>query len=320
MSYALGVDVGGGSVKIGLVDTQGQIVAQHRFLTPLDQPPADVVDLYARAIETFVEQQPCSQTNVVGMGIGMPGQIDPTRQTSIHSNVPTLDGFPLVDFFSKRFQWPVALDNDATVAALAEYTFGAGQAINRLLVMTVGTGIGAGLVIDGMPYRSTRGCAGDPGHIIVDPTSQWRCRLGCRGCLETVATSLALEREATTLAQWLPDSALGKILKTQQRIITSDVIDLAKDGDAHAVQLIKKIGDWLGIGLVSWSYVFDPEVILIGGGLSVVEDLLIPQIRQTMLTIGMSAYVEETQLKPAMFGNDAGIIGAAALIMEEINP
>ncbi len=226
-----------------------------------------------------------------------------------------MDNFPLADFLCQRFDLPVELDNDGTLAALAEYHYGSGQNTERLVTVTVGTGLGAGLVVDGHAQRPVRGCIGDPGHIIVEPDSPWRCGLGCQGCLETVASSLAVEREAIALAKQFPDSKLARLSAPGNAVSTAQVIDAAHQGDQLARDVLAEVGRWLGIGLTSWSYFFDPDLILIGGGVSAAGEFLLASIRETIRERALPAYANHIQVGLAQLGNDAGLIGAASLFL-----
>jgi glucokinase len=316
--YAIGVDVGGSSAKMGIVTDAGEIICRHRVATPLFEQPALVAEEYAKGVRFLLKCCPELASQIVGIGIGMPGHISPDRRAMTFGNVHTLDNFPIADFLSERFQLPVELDNDATLAAVAEYVFGGGGEAGRLLVVTVGTGIGAGLIIDGQPQRPVRGCLGDPGHIIVAPQSSWQCGCGCRGCLETVASSLAIEREATSLASQDPDSQLSAILKNKDMVSTAEVIEAAQQSDALARWVLEQAGRWLGIGLASWCYFFDPDLILIGGGVSAAGELLLSATRRAMAKFGMPVYVSNVRVALAEIGNDAGIIGAAARLLHPL--
>ena len=315
MKVAIGVDVGGSSAKIGLVNAAGEILNRHRVPTPTVDTPDAAFAVYLAGIRAVLAQSDPSTQSLTGVGVGMPGQINPDRLSATASNVPILDDFPLVERLSTALGVPAQIDNDATVAAIAEYHYGAGQGFARLLTVTMGTGIGLGMVVDGAPQRPTRGCMGDPGHIIVDAAGRWQCNLGCWGCLETVASSHALEREAMAAASWSPETRLGTRLKAGGRLSAADVIEAASTGDAQAISLIEQVGIWLGIGLTSWCHSYAPDGILIGGGLSAAGELLLGPAREKMRRTGMSSYVEKPPVDLAALGNDAGIVGAASLIL-----
>lgn len=315
MHYAIGVDVGGSSAKLGIVSQTGKILFRQRLTTPTFDEPTRVAEAYARAIDIVLNHCRDAGIQPAGIGVGMPGHISPDRRLATLTNVHILDNFPLADFLSQRFDLPVELDNDGTLAALAEYHYGGGQNVGRLLTVTVGTGLGVGLIVDGQAQRPVRGCIGDPGHIIVEPESPWRCGLGCQGCLETVTSSLAIEREATVLAHRFPDSELARLSDPGGIVSTAQVIDAAHQGDPLARHVLEKTGQWLGIGLTSWCYFFDPDLVLIGGGVSAAGEFLLASIRRTIRERALPAYTRSVQVGLAQLGNDAGIIGAASLFL-----
>jgi glucokinase len=283
--------------------------------TPDVDNPEEALLVYVESIRELLNALPDGTEGVSGVGFGMPGHINPDLLSSTWNNVPILDDFPLVPFVSDQLRLPVRLDNDATAAALAEYHFGGGREAKRMLLVTVGTGIGLGLIIDGKAQRPTRGCMGDPGHIIVDPLGRWQCKLGCRGCLETVGTSLALEREAVARAQWNPESTMGKRLVLDNGLGTRQIIEMAISGDCDARDLISQMGTWLGIAATSWCHIYDPDCILLGGGVSAAADLLLVPLRETLRKTGMRTYVDGVSVGLAKLGNDAGMIGSASLIL-----
>lgn len=314
MGFAIGIDIGGSLIKIGVVADSGEILARKEKHTPtLGSPEHILKELCDNALELIRELKiPLSQ--VVGVGLGMPGHINADGKSSSSSNVPILDHIPLVDLIQSYLHLPTYLDNDATLAALAEHRYGEHPKVERLLLMTIGSGIGAGLILRGTPYRMTRGCTGDPGHIIIDASLKWKCRIGCRGCLETVGSGQALIRNALSAAHWYPDSLLAKRAREKHGLTAFDVIELAREGDSLSLGLIEELAHWLALGLVSWCYFFDPDLILIGGGLSEAEDLLLSPLKEKMRAIGIPAYIEKVRLALAKFKNDAGILGAASLV------
>ena len=307
------IDVGGGSAKIGIVDSHGAILGRDLIPTPTACGAEELAETYARSIESLLKRlKGCSP---IGVGVGLPGYLDEDRRTSRFSNVPLLDGFPLATFLEHRLRLPARADNDATLAALAEHRFGAGGKARRLLVATLGTGIGVGLVRNGEAWRPVRGCMGDPGHIIVDPEARWSCRQGCRGCLESVASSLALEREAMASTASDGSGLLAAARDRDGRVSAADVIQAARKGDAAAVSLIEKLGAWLGMAAASWCSLYDPDLILFAGGVSSAGPLLLSAIDRTMRAVGLPTYVAETETGLAALGNDAGLVGAASLFV-----
>lgn len=314
MPFAVGIDIGGGSAKLGIVDARGVVMVRDEMSTPKVNTPAELAMAYASGIDGILKRPNAGA--LAGIGVGLPGHLDAAGLTSTYSNVPLLDNFPFAEFLTDRFGLPVRLDNDATLAALAEYRFGAGRGAKRLLVVTLGTGIGLGLVADGEPQRLVRGCMGDPGHIIVDPHARWTCRQGCRGCLESVASSLALERDAAAMAVWRPDGQLGTILAREGCLRTAQIIEAAHSGVAEASHLLEKLGAWLGMAAASWCALYDPDLILFGGGLSSAGRVLLSATRRTMKAVGMPEYVSGRKIGLAKLSNDAGLIGAASLFAD----
>ncbi len=252
-----------------------------------------------------------------GIGIGVPGHLSADRRVPIYTNLHQLDSFPLASFLEQRLKGcaygRVLLDNDATVAAWAECLYGAGRGIDRLFLVTLGSGIGAGLILHGEPQRPVRGTLGDPGHIIVAPSSARRCSYGCRGCLEAVAASSAIENEALEAARANPASLLARAWRDEDTLTVAAIVAAARAGDAAALAVLGDAGRWLGMGLVSWCYVYDPEVILLGGGVSAAGELLLEPIRKTVAEVGAPVYMAGLRVGLAQLGNDAGIIGAASL-------
>lgn len=314
MPFVVGVDIGGGSAKLGIVDAGGVVTVRGEMPTPAVGTSTELAMAYASGIESILNRSDAGAP--AGIGVGLPGHLDADSLTSTYSNVPLLDNFPFAEFLADRFGLPVRLDNDATLAALAEYRFGAGRGAKRLLVVTLGTGIGLGLVADGEPQRLVRGCMGDPGHIIVDPEARWACRQGCRGCLESVASSLALERDAAAMAVWRPDGQLGEILARKGCLRTIHIIEAAHSGVADASHLLEKLGGWLGMATASWCAIYDPDLILFGGGVSSAGYALLSATRRTMKKVGMPEYVSGRKIRIAKLNNDAGLVGAACLFAE----
>jgi glucokinase len=313
--FAIGMDIGGSSAKMGLVDRAGQLIIRHWIPTPIGDDPTTVAEAYADGVRELLSRCQQIQTKPAGLGVGIPGHISPDRRSSPFNNVHALDNFPLADYLGDHLGLSVELDNDGTLAALAEHRFGAGKGSQHLLVTTVGTGIGAGLVVKGELQRPTRGCLGDPGHLIVAPDSPLRCGSGCQGCLETVASSLAIEREAGAVATENPRSRLARKITGQGVVPAAEVIEAARAGEPDACCILERAGRWLGVGLASWCCLYEPDLILIGGGVSAAGELLLAPARREMARLGMPAYVDEVPVALASLGNDAGLIGAACLFL-----
>lgn len=287
---AIGVDIGGTKIAAGLVDTDGNIVRHDRVDTPdADQIPGAVAEL-ARRI--------CGDEIVSGLGVGAAGFIDDTRSTVMFA--PNIDwrDEPLAQRIEAGIDVPVAIENDANAAAWGEFRFGAGYDTDDLVLVTVGTGIGGGIVHRGALVRGGYGCAGEIGHLRVVPDGHV-CGCGQRGCWEQYASGQALERLAS---------------RELNGIDGPDLTRVARDGNQEAIDLLAEIGHWLGAGVASLCAVLDPRVVAIGGGVAAAGDLLMGPAQEAFDRYWPAAHYRPSPvLRLAALGNRAGIIGAADL-------
>src|SRR5438552_10478023 len=238
----LGIDVGGTSAKLGIVDAAGRI--RWRATVPTGYPLSaeGLVTGLAGASRSLLDQARQAGLEVRTAGLALPGMLRPDRSGVRNvTNLPGLNDAPLQSMLAESIGLQVSLDNDACAAALGEYRYGSGQGAARLLVMTVGTGVGAGMVVEGTVFRTSQGCLGDPGHVIVAPDGP-RCGCGGRGCLEVMAAAPAMARRAVALAAGQPDSALAQL---SPPIEVRDVARLAAAGDAVARVVLCEAGRWL---------------------------------------------------------------------------
>ncbi len=260
----IAVDVGGGSVKLALTNAQ----ADELHTAVVDEVPRfdrpGLLDAIGRQAEALRDFGAAQSGRVIGTAIGVPGFLAPDRRGSRNSNVPVLDEIDLAGHFEDRLGFPVLLENDANLAALGEWSFGPSRSAARFMMLTLGTGIGVALLDKGAPVGVVGGTLGDAGHIIVDSAGTRACRLGCRGCLESVASGVALDEMAAELAERHPESPLVR----GSTISGADVAHAAAAGDRGTLALLAEIGRWLGMGMASYINAFAPEVIGIGGGMS----------------------------------------------------
>lgn len=300
--HFIGIDIGGGSTKIGLVDANGSILARHRIPVVSGENFDQILATYCATIDTLLREAGIAQLG--GIGIGFPGHILPDLGTGANSNVPALDGWPIAETLAKCFGCKARMVNDADAGAIAEYRFGGGRAVGRLLLVTVGTGIGVSLVVDGAPLIAGKGSLGDAGHIILVPDHPTRCRQGCLGCLESVASGEAIEVKAASLFP-----------KADEGTATATLVRAAISGQPEAATLIADAGRWIGMAAGTWCNIFAPDRILIGGGISAVGESLVAAIREEANRRAMPYNVQHADFALAELGNDAGIIGAAAVVM-----
>lgn len=310
MALTIGVDIGGTKVAAGVVDDDGTIVARARR----DTPSTDAAATLDTIVEVILELADKHQVSAVGLGAA--GFIDAERSTVLFAPNLSWGDTPLRDQIAERVELPVVVENDANAAAWAEYRFGAGVGETHVVCVTLGTGIGGGIVLDGRLYRGRFGIAGEFGHTRVVPNGL-RCGCGNKGCWEMYASGNALVREARELANSASPMAqrLLELADGDPERITGPVVtQAARDGDPASVELLEEVGQWLGAGLASLACTLDPGCFIVGGGVSAAGDLLlVPAQAAFHRSLSGRGHRPEAQLRLAALGNEAGLVGAADL-------
>lgn len=309
----IGVDMGGSKLLAGAVD--GELSVHHRAqraLSGLDQ--ASLLDVAVDAVE---EVRDLAGEDVAAVGFGIPALIDQrTGRAVIAVNLPLAD-IAFADVMGERLGLPVFVDNDANVAALAEHRAGAAAGCSEAVVLTIGTGIGGGLILRGELYRGGIGAAAELGHTVIDMNGP-RCQGNCpnHGCIEALASGTALAREAARLARERPSSGLAQALANGHALAGPLVTELAYDGDRAAIEVIELIGTRLGVAIATFVNIFNPEVVVIGGGVMAAGDLLLEPARAEMRARALPPSRDVVRIVTAEFGVEAGMIGAAALAFD----
>ncbi len=309
---AVGLDLGGGSAKIGLVDEAGAVDGWTSVPTPDSPDPEVVLEAFAVGVQRMLDVASASDLRVRALGCGVPGNLDPSGGTVKINNIRALDGFPVRDWLSRRFGLPTILDNDSCMAAIGEAS-SLERPVGRCLFVAVGTGIGVVLLVDGEVVRLFEGVTGDAGHLLVDqsdPSRDRRCALGCHGCLETVASGLAIDRDALEAAQG-HSPALTSVLARRGSVSGPDVSAAAEAGDAVAREILERAGRWLGVGLASWAVVYRPEVVILGGGVARAGEAWRAAAEGMMRRRGIPFYVAGIQVRLGTLGYSSGVVGAA---------
>jgi glucokinase len=309
MGLAVGIDVGGTKIAGGVVDEAGRILATARR-----ESPATDSDAIERAIEDLVAELRAGH-DVKAVGVGAAGFVDSGRSTVMFAPNLAWRDEPLRADLEKRIDLPIVIENDANAAAWGEFTFGAGEDVEDSLLVTVGTGVGGGIVLNGQLHRGAFGVAAEIGHMRVVPDGRI-CGCGKKGCWEQYASGTALvrdtkeqAREGSLIARSLVDRA-GGVENISGPLIT----EAARDGDSFAREQLAVIGRWLGEGIASLAAILDPAVVVIGGGVSEAGDLLLEPIRaHYRANLTGRHYRPELEVRAAMLGNKAGMIGAADL-------
>jgi glucokinase len=310
MALAIGVDVGGTKVAGGLVDEQGTILGRTRRPTPSTNPD----DVEATIADVVNELR--VGHDVVGVGIGAAGFVDDARSTVLFAPNLTWRDEPLREEVSARIGLPVVVENDANAMAWGEYRFGAGRGQQHLAAVTVGTGIGGGLVLDGRLYRGRFGVGAEFGHVVVVQDGR-RCGCGQRGCWEQYCSGRALLHEAREIADVQHEYGAALLARGRGRpegIQAVDVTRAAQEGDPAALDCFAEVGRWLGRGLADLAALLDPGLFVIGGGVADAGELLLAPARVEFarrLTAG--PYRPHAQIRLAELGNEAGLVGAADL-------
>ena len=308
----LGVDVGGTKVAVaGLREAAPLGLVEH----PTDLASADAL---LAGIEAGVKEVSAELGAPVAVGLGVPSQIDFATGCVVASvNIP-LEGVRLREELGARLGVPVFVDNDANCAALAEAAI-ADPPVRNLVMFTLGTGVGGGIVIDGRIFRGASGLGAELGHVVLEPDGP-DCPGTCpnRGCFEALCSGTALGRDARELAEDRPESVLGRHLAEHGDVTAREAVEAARAGDADAQGLLERLGRYLGIGLSNAVNTFEPELIAIGGGLSRAADLFLDTALAEMRSRALPALVDRVRVATATGGVDAGVIGAALLARQEI--
>jgi glucokinase len=307
------VDLGGTKVLAGVIDRDLRVHARAQRLVPND----DQEKIIGALVDAVNDVRSGTAPETFAVGVGVPCLIDQERGMAVMAVNLSWDEIDLGTVLSERLGLPVFVDNDANTAMLAEHRAGAAQGARHAAMLTVGTGIGGALLVNGELYRGVRGGAGELGHMVVDedgPPCQGNCPN--HGCLESVASGTALAREALRVARATPDCGLGHALAAGRAITGGLVTELAHDGDAAARDVVALIGTRLGVGIGNLVNMLNPEVVVVGGGVIAAGELLLAPAREVMLARALPPSREHARIVRSHFGAESGMVGAGALALE----
>jgi glucokinase len=308
----IGVDLGGTKMLVGALD--GTEVLWESREASTGQSEDELVELLVREVSEARDARP----GATAVGLGIPATIEHDTGVAVSAvNLPLAD-LPIRDLVSERVGLPVFVDNDANVAALAEYLFGAAQDKPNTVMLTVGTGIGGGLILGGEVYRGATGAGAELGHMVIQadgPPCQGNCPN--HGCVESLASGTALGREGLAAAESSPDSALGRLLAAGETVDGTAVTKAAIAGDETAIGVFELIGSRLGVACSSFANIFQPDAIVVGGGVIAAGELLLEPARREVRERALNP-MNRTPILAATLGNDAGMIGAAAMARVEL--
>jgi glucokinase len=309
----IGVDLGGTKMLAGVLDPESKVLWEDREVST-GQDEGELLELLVREVGEARAARP----GVAAVGLGIPATIDRERGVAVSAvNLPIAD-LPIRDAVAERTDLPVFVDNDANVAALAEYLYGAARGARNAVMLTIGTGIGGGLILNGEVYRGSTGAGAELGHTVIDIDGP-RCQGNCpnRGCVETLASGTAVGREGRAAAEREPGSALGKLAAAGKEIDGRAVTEAALAGDDTSIEVFDLVGSRLGVALSSFANIFEPDKIVIGGGVIAAGDLLLEPARRVLRERALTP-MNRTPVVEAELGNDAGMIGAAAMARLEL--
>ena len=309
--HAIGLDIGGTKIAGGVVTDSGRVLDRARVPTPPDDQAATLAALFS-VLDGLRARHP----GVEAIGLGAAGLVERPGGNARWAPHNSYRRMELRRLLHERTGLPTSVDNDANAAAWAEARFGAGAAGGDLVLVTVGTGIGGGLVLDGHIYHGEHGFAGELGHLIVDPEGD-RCACGNRGCLEAMASGSTLGRLGREAAAADPAGRLATLAGQAGEPVTGEVVfAAASEGDKTALALFERVGHWLGVGIASLVTIFDPDLVVVGGGVAATGELLLAPARASFERyVHARDHRDLPPVVPARLGPDAGLVGAATLAL-----
>ena len=314
----VGVDLGGTNVRIGIVSPKGRVLKKEEYPLDLSQGGLKIVEGLISNLENFVQKKIGKNDQLLGIGMGIAGAMDMKKGRIINSpNIPDLNGFGIREFIQKRMQSPIAIENDANAFALGEGWVGAAKGSSYYCGITLGTGVGGGIVINEEILHGSGGKASEVGHMVVDPEGPL-CGCGGRGCLEVYASAtgikrMAMEAIAKGEGAGIVKRAGGKV----EEVTAEKVFEAAQSGDKAAQKIFHKMGRFLGLGIVNLIHLFDPEKIVIGGKASRAWDSFIKTTMEVVMERVMEGSREKVEIVQAKCGDDAGVLGAAFVALKK---
>lgn len=317
MGKRIGIDVGGTNVKIALVDEKGKIIYSNSVPTYAKMGYEYTVNNIKQSIRDLMRETRTDEKTIEAIGFDFPGQVDYKKGiVKLAPNIPGWVNVPIANMIEDEFHIPTRIDNDVRCAALGELNFGAGKGCENFVCITVGTGIGSGLVINGKLVRGASNAAGEIGHIKLKAKDGAICGCGDSGCLEAYASGPSIVAMAQDYIKGGKSTKFRELAGVDNEITPYLVAKAAEEGDPVANRIFKIMGEYIGLGLTSVVNLLNPEKIIVGGGVAECGELLLDPIRKTIKERAMVIAGEAVEIVPAQLGNSAGVIGASMLINE----
>lgn len=318
LGLVAGVDIGATSIDLGIADFSGKLLVRYSEPASVKDGPIKILGQACSLLEKMLQKNNLSPEKLNGIGIGVPGPVDFSAGTLVSPPImPGWDRYPIIQTVQQWFPSAnVVVDNDVNVMALGEINQGVGKGVDNLIFVKIGTGIGAGIICEGKIYRGSSGCAGDIGHIGVNKSGPL-CHCGNKGCLEAVTAGPAIAERSLLAAQAGKSPILLNYYERNGNVLRAeDVGDAAREGDALAIEIIRESGHFIGDVLAGLVNFYNPRVIVIGGGVSNLGNLLLSSIRQTVLNRSTPLATRNLHIVFSEIGPDAGVIGAVSLAMD----
>lgn len=311
-NYIVAIDLGGTKIACAITDLEGNIIKENTVPTDAHEGEAKVLERIVSIIERTLQDSEKSASEVRAIGIGSPGPLDANKGIILDTPNLPFKHVEIVKYIENKFNIKTYLENDANAATIGEYLFGSGKGTKNMVYITVSTGIGAGAIIDGKIYRGTTCNALELGHTSILPDGP-KCNCGNYGCLEVLASGTAIAREANKALQEVKESSL----RNYEKVTSYEVFKEAEAGDKLACEVVDNGLKYLGVGVANAITAFDPEKVVIGGGVSMVGDVLFDKVRQVVKDRCFKVLSESCEVVPASLKTKAGIIGAAAVAIIE---
>lgn len=314
--FAIGIDIGGTSIKGAVVNDAGKVITRFAMDVNKDASGEDEVNRFCDVMINSINDYDNS-IKLEGIGIGMPGILDMDKGVVITSpNLPKWNGLHISKLISKRMGLPVYINNDANVATLGEARFGSGKEYSNLIMLTLGTGVGGGIIIDNKLYDGYKHMGAELGHMVIRVNGE-KCGCGRRGCFEAYASATGLIKMSKKEMDKNPDSLMHEIADEFGKVNAKVVFEASRRGDKAAIRVMKRYVRYLGEGILNYCNIFRPEVVVLSGGVANEGDYLLDQVRNYLKNhkYGMKGS-PKVELKVASLGYDSGKIGAACLVFE----
>jgi glucokinase-like ROK family protein len=314
----LAVDLGATSVDVALTTLGSEILAHRGEPTDVRFGPGPVLEGVKALVAELLEEQGTGREEILAVGLGLPGPVEQTTGLlTVPPIMPGWDRFPIREVLLREYAAPVFVDNDVNVMALGEHWGGVGRGVDDMIFVKIGTGIGSGIIIGGKPYRGPQGCAGDLGHVMVDPDGP-TCACGNRGCLEAMAAAPAMVARAERCARDGRSEVLAEIGGEGGKLSARDIGEAARRGDACALDVIRRTGGLVGQTLASVVSVLNPSLIVIGGGVSHIGNALLAEIRSSVYRRSLPLATRNLPVVMSELDDVAGVVGASVMAAEGV--